>query len=166
MLSSLFRGDRLGKQAAYRKRMTTVDWVIPGKLAVGSLPRPGDSAILAKAKIQVIFSLCAPTEGSLPPDVRKQFYCGNLVLPDSHWKHPIRVEQLRRAVEVVHRSVEKNMPIYVHCLAGIERSPLVCIAYLCCYQNLQLQDALTWVKQVHPRTMPTRDQLNVIKQLL
>ncbi|NJK62330.1 MAG: dual specificity protein phosphatase family protein [Synechococcaceae cyanobacterium SM2_3_1] len=149
-----------------RARGLRFSWVIPGKLAVGDLPRPGDSTVLEAARIIAILSLCSEREGQLPADVSAQFHCGRLVLPDSHYSTPMSPEDLGKAVEVVHRALQRQMPLYVHCLGGIERSPLVCLAYLCQHRSLRVVEALHWLKQVHPPTSPTSEQLRVLEVYL
>ncbi len=133
---------------------------------MGDLPRPGDAAVLKAAKIMAVLSLCSEREGQLPEDVRADFHCGRLVLPDSHYPAPMLPEELGRAVEVIHRAQERQMPLYVHCLGGMERSPLVCLAYLCQYRSLRVVEALHWLKQVHPPTSPTSEQLRVLETYL
>ncbi|MDX2100203.1 MAG: dual specificity protein phosphatase [Leptolyngbyaceae cyanobacterium bins.59] len=135
-------------------------------MAVGSSPQPGDEALLAKANIKIVFSLCANSEETLPEEVSQNFRCLRLVLPDSRYKNEMQPSQLAAAVDIVHHSVEHELPIYVHCLAGIERSPTVCIAYLCQHHGMQLWEAVNWLKQVHPSSMPTESQLRVIRRLL
>lgn len=153
------------KPPANRSRLC-ISWVIPGKLAVGGSPRPGDSPALARANIKVVFSLCANSEEPLPEDVNRSFRCLRLVLPDSHYKNEIKPTQLAAAVDIIQHSVENKLPIYVHCLAGIERSPTVCIAYLCQHYNLQLWEAVNWLKQVHPYSMPTESQIRAVRKLI
>ena len=156
----------LGKRRSrpqYR-RQTSIDWVIPGKLAVGGLPQSEDIVTLSRANIKVVLSLCAEIEGSLPEVVRRDFNCLRLILPDRYYTTEIEISQLDQAVGIVHQSLQNQLPIYVHCLAGIERSPTVCIAYLCRYQNLELWEALNWVKQAHPSTMPNESQLRVLRE--
>lgn len=145
-----------------RRRSITLNWVIPGKLAIGALPRSGDSLVLAKGNIGAILSLCSEHEGPLPEDVATSFRCGRVMLPDSYYASSIVPEELLKAVEVVHRCVQRNIPIYVHCLCGIERAPLVCITYLCLHRDLDLMEALLWLKQIHPRANPTEDQLQIL----
>lgn len=146
--------------------MAPLDWVIPGKLAVGGLPQPGDRDRFKQANIQVILSLTAPMEAELPPEVTANFHCARVALPDSRYEAQLRVERLATAVDVVHRALTQQLPIYVHCLAGIERSPLVCIAYLCRYHQLDLWEALYWLKQVRPCVAPTTAQLNIVQHFL
>ncbi|UZQ54919.1 dual specificity protein phosphatase family protein [Trichothermofontia sichuanensis B231] len=149
-----------------RRAVAPLDWVIPGKLAVGGLPQPGDRDRFKQANIQVILSLTAPMEAELPPEVTASFRCARVALPDSRYEAQLRVERLATAVDVVHRALTQQLPIYVHCLAGIERSPLVCIAYLCRYYQLDLWEALYWLKQVRPCVAPTTAQLNIVQHFL
>ncbi|MCS6813466.1 MAG: dual specificity protein phosphatase family protein [Cyanobacteria bacterium] len=166
-LQRQLRGKPSGRRPARERRsLTHVDWVLPGKLAVGASPQPGDSAILRQAGIQVVFSLCGASEESLPRDVEEQFRCLRLVLPDSRYKREIKPSQLHAALDIIHHSVQNQLPIYVHCYAGVERSPTVCIAYLCKYHNLELWEALNWLKQVHPATMPQESQLKAVRNYL
>lgn len=153
-------------QLLARKPQLSFDWVIPGKLAVGGLPQPGDSEILERAGIKVVFSLCSPQEGTPPQDVLDRFYCLRLNLPDSRYAAKLQPAQLAKAVTVVQKSMKKRWPIYIHCLAGIERSPTVCIAYLCRYENMEVWEALRFLKQVHPESMPTETQLYVLNEFL
>jgi len=143
-----------------------LSWVIPGKLAVGASPQPGDSTFLEQAGIKVVFSLCGISEGQLPSDVEQQFRCLRLVLPDSRYKSEIKSAQLKVAVDIIQHSIQNQLPIYVHCLAGVERSPTVCIAYLCKHYNLELWESLNWIKQAHPAAMPQESQLKAIRHYL
>ena len=153
-------------QFSASKKQLTISWVIPGKLAVGRLPRPGDGAQLARANIKVVLSLCPVSEGTLPPDVTENFQCLSCVLPDSHYDMAMNVSDLAWAVELVHQTVQNQLPIYVHCFAGIERSPTICIAYLCRYRQLEIWEAVSWLKQVRPICSPTEHQLRTVRDFL
>ena len=48
----------------------------------------------------------------------------------------------------------------------MERSPLICIAWLVVENNYSLQIALDYVMQIHPGTSPLPGQLDAIKGLL
>jgi hypothetical protein len=163
-----WRSWRLGKprERSFYQRQTPFSWVIPGKLAVGGLPQVEDHPRLVAAHIQVVLSLCAEIEGCLPEIITRDFNCLRFILPDRYYTTHLEGQQLSQAVEIVHQSVQNQLPVYVHCLAGIERSPTVCIAYLCLYQNLELWEALNWVKQVHPSAMPNESQLRALREFL
>ncbi len=158
--------SRSSTQTKSRRRSLHIRWVIPRKLAIGALPQPGDSVMLANAGVAAILSLCAEQEGPLPRDVAGSFYCGRTVLPDSHYSCDLDPEPLLQAVEVIHRCIQKGMPVYVHCLGGIERAPLVCISYLCLHRGLEISEALIWIKQVNARSNPTEQQLQVLHDCL
>ncbi len=143
-----------------------LDWVIPGKVAVGGLPRAKHIHLFSQAKIQVILSLCAPSEGELPLEIEQRFNCVRLILPDSRYSAQLTAERLVKAVNVLHECDLKGVPIYVHCLAGVERSPTVCIAYLCCVQHLELWEAFQLVKQARPIAAPSHHQIQVIRKLM
>jgi hypothetical protein len=144
----------------------SIAWVIPGKLAVGELPTATKLRTLADAGIQAILSVCGESEGKLPAEAAQQFRCWHHLLPDSSYSYPLTPIDLAAAIEIVHRSLQSQQPIYVHCLAGIQRSPTVCIAYLCRYDGQELWDALEWVKTVRPQATPTKAQLQAIRQLM
>jgi protein-tyrosine phosphatase len=156
------------RRTAYRSSSSPakLDWVIPGKVAVGGLPKARHIDLFSQAKIQVILSLCAPSEGELPPEIAQSFNCVRLILPDSRYSSQLTAERLVKAVDVLHDCDLKGVPIYVHCLAGIERSPTVCIAYLCCVHHLELWEAFQLVKRARPLAAPSHHQIQVIRKLV
>jgi len=147
-------------------KLFSVDWVIPRKLAIGRLPQAGDGEQLSKVNIKTVLSLCGEQEGTLPEEFTQKFQCFRVVLPDRHYSTEMTAEQLAEAVNIVHENIQKNYPIFVHCLAGIERSPTVCIAYLCKYHKMELWEAANWLKQVHSSSLPNDSGLRAIRELL
>lgn len=139
-------------------------WILPTKLALGGLPSSGDRAIFAQADISIVFSLCAQSEGELPEEITQNFRCVRVILPDSRYVAALQVEQLAHVVNSIHQFIQRQQPVYVHCLAGIERSPTVCIAYLCQYHNMKLWEAFHYVKKICPRAMPTDAQLKIVQR--
>lgn len=162
---SRYSGNR-GNGSRTRPTSRSLSWVIPGKLAVGGLPRPGDEATFAQNGIQAILSLCDQCEGELPIPIQQEFECRQITLPDSHYAYALEVKQIAEAVELVQHSIQNQMPIYVHCLAGVERSPTICAAYLCRYYNLEIWEAMNWLKQAHPNSMPTTTQVQVLRDFI
>jgi hypothetical protein len=141
-------------------------WICPGKLAIGPLPYAQDGLLLKEAGIDAIVSLCAPSEGKLPDNIAQSFYCWRYILPDSSFVVGLQAKDLAAIVNYIHEQIQQGRAVYVHCLAGVERSPTVCIAYLCVHEKLELWDAVSQVKQAHPPALPTEEQLRVIRQLL
>ncbi|NJN29247.1 MAG: dual specificity protein phosphatase family protein [Synechococcales cyanobacterium RM1_1_8] len=142
------------------------DWVLENRLAIGPLPRKGWLRLLEQQQIRSIISLCAESEGKLPQELHHRFRCARVVLPDSHSGEPLRLAELSEVVDLIHWNLQKRQPVYLHCLAGIERSPLVAIAYLCRHQSMDLLDAAGWLSHVHPPSRPLTAQLQVVRQYL
>ncbi len=147
-------------------RNSSINWVIPGKLAIGGLPRSEQGKEMMQHGIKVLLSLCDDAEGRLPQSFGQQFQCLRFVLPDSHYARELKVNQLIEVVNLVHQTIQLQQPIYVHCLAGIERSPTVCIAYLCQFYNLELWEAINWIKQAHPIATPSNAQIRVLREFV
>jgi protein-tyrosine phosphatase len=139
-------------------------WILPHRLAVGPIPNEAIEAQLAQSGIQAILTLCAETEGTLPTNIADRFQWRRCVLPDSHYQEAMEPDQLRQVVSHLHDTIAQGHPTYVHCLAGMERSPTVCVTYLCLYEKMPLWEALNWVKQCNPRTSITSEQLQVIQK--
>jgi atypical dual specificity phosphatase len=144
----------------------SLDWVIPGKLAVGAMPQTRLTQTLIEHRIKVILSVCQENEGRLPKAIRQGFRCLRVPLTDSRSPHPLDAVGLGEAVDLIQWNINKRMPVYIHCLAGMERSPTVCLAYLCRYQHFDLIDALGWLRHVHPATRITGAQLTTVRHYL
>jgi protein-tyrosine phosphatase len=142
------------------------NWVIPKKLAIGSFPTLAIAQELKTNQIQWLLSLCHNLEAQLPIEIQQQFTCVQLPLPDSHYPTLLTPDQIATAVAAIQQAIDNQQAIYVHCLAGIERSPLICMPYLCTHERLELWETLNWMKQVHPRTMPTDAQIRVLRAYL
>ncbi|WP_353258918.1 protein-tyrosine phosphatase family protein [Prochlorothrix hollandica] len=149
-----------------RSRDPAMAWVIPQSLAVGRLPQSSDIPLLLGQNIQVIVSLCSPKEGSFPPALLTDFEQIQQTLPDQRHQQELTLDLLAAAVATVADHLERGQRVYVHCLAGLERSPTVCLAYLCRYKGLAVWEALQLLKQVYPASAPTADQLQVVQAYL
>ena len=53
----------------------------------------------------------------------------------------------------------KHMPILVHCVLGVDRSPLTIVCYLMRHHGLSLDQAYELTQVMHPETSPHRDWL-------
>ena len=54
-------------------------------------------------------------------------------------------------------------PVYVHCVASKERSPLVCMGWLVKKHNLTPTQALDYMMEIHKGTNPLPKQFNLLK---
>jgi protein-tyrosine phosphatase len=71
-------------------------------------------------------------------------------------------EELQRALAAL-AQLHQAGPVFVHCVAAMERSPLVCLAWLVRHRRLSPQRALDYLMQVHPGTSPLPGQLELLE---
>ena len=139
-----------------------VDWVLRNELAIGSAPKSfEDLNELKKNKIVGILSLCSKEENPSEVKFEEYFVCKRVVLPDHKYKSPPTIEKLELAIETL-ESILSSGPIYIHCVAGAERSPLVCMAWLIKKHNLNPTQALDYMMGIHIGTNPLPDQLKLL----
>lgn len=142
-------------------------WIIDRQLAVGPIPNETLHGQLLAAGFQSVLTLCAESEGDLYNKVPDSFHWQRLVLPDSHYAEPLTPAHLASAVAILHQHInQQQAPVYVHCLAGMERSPSVCVSYLCLHQGMEVWEALNWVKQRNSRTSLNSTQVQAIQALV
>lgn len=67
------------------------------------------------------------------------------------------LNNLDAAVASLHRLVEKGRRVYVHCNAGINRSPSTIIAYMVAHRGLDLEAATRDVMSMHRPCYPYPD---------
>ena len=148
----------------------SVDWILQNELAVGPAPRKKSHInLLNKKGIVAILSLCGEEEVFYEDDttiehIENIFTCRRVVLPDHRVKTPLNLKQLNYALKELSEIILLG-PVFVHCLAAVERSPLVCMAWLIRKHNLKPQQALDYVMQVHAGTSPLASQLKLLREL-
>ena len=140
------------------------DWVLTNELAVGCAPKSNHHIQrLLKEGIKGVLSLCSEEEAAPPDLLFEKMKTSRVVLPDHRAYRDPTITEIERALEELNR-IKQHGPIYVHCVAGVERSPLVCIAWLVAYKNLTPERALAYLMEVHPGTCPLPGQLDVVSQ--
>ncbi|BAU44231.1 dual specificity protein phosphatase family protein [Leptolyngbya sp. O-77] len=144
-------------------RQTQICWILPNRLALGPLPQPDYASILTAANVEVVLSLCADAEGRLPQNIAEKFYYQRYILPNQSYLVPLQVQHFEVATELLHQHLRRQRPVYVHCRRGVERSPLVCAAYLCRYHQLEVWEALRYVQQVQAIAAPTSAQIKILQ---
>ncbi len=149
-----------------QKRSISLHWIIQNRLAVGPIPTIETADSLKTAGIRSVLTLCGEEEGKLAQQVLTDYRWQRLLLPDSHYAEKMTPEKLKEAIDIAHRFIATDGPLYIHCLAGMERSPTVCVGYLCLHEKMQVWEALNLVKSANPRTNITPDQIQVLQSLL
>ena len=118
---------------------------------------------LADAGIQAVLSLCG--EEAAPQDLNQRFAHQRLVLPDHRSGRLPQRDELQAALQQLLSLHQLHGAVYVHCVAAMERSPLVCLAWLVQQHHLTPARALDYLMQVHPGTNPLPGQLALLQEL-
>ena len=148
-----------------RSRYFLIDWVLVDHLAIGPAPRAERHMDrLREAGIRCILSLCAPDEATPPTGLREGFRTSRYVLPDHRAGRLPTLNELETAFGHL-AELQQYGPVYVHCVAAMERSPLVCLAWLVRQHRMTPERALDYLMQQHPGTNPLPGQLALLHQL-
>ena len=142
-----------------------LDWILSNEIAIGSAPKNFEDINHLKINgINGILSLCSKEENPFNVNLNDYFNCKNILLPDHKYNYSLSIDQLNLALENL--SILKNEgSVYVHCLAGVERSPLVCMGWLVKNHNLTPTQALDYLMNVHIGTNPLPDHLKLLSLL-
>lgn len=142
------------------------DWVIRGRLALGSAPHSSDHLFqLQEAGVRSILSLCGSSEAPPPPGLEALFHCRRVVLADHRSSLSNTAAELLCAVQTLEQLEAELAPVYVHCVASVERSPLVCIAWLMRQRHLSRLQALDYIMAIHPLSSPLTSQLQLLEAI-
>lgn len=143
--------------------MFRVSWVLRGELAVGPAPRAQRHVDRLEGEgIKAVLSLASAEEAPLPLGIKEKFAWRRLVLPDHRSERLVKPHELAQAL-VFLGGLRGSRPVFVHCVAAMERSPLVCLALLMQERHLSMEQALDYLMQVHPGTNPLPSQLAVLR---
>ncbi len=139
-------------------------WVLVDELALGPAPNSINFIeTLKKNNIKNILTLCDKKEFNyaLYDDYfKKQSY----FIPDHRSSDKITLLEMNRILEILEEQIS-DAPTYVHCLYSIERSPLICLAYLIKYRKYPFQIALDYLMSIHPKTNPLDQQIELLHKI-
>lgn len=147
------------------KKYFYIDWIVENELAIGLSPQKRENIeLLNNNNIKYILSLCHQDESKHHKDLQSFFQVENVVLPDHRSESNVKKEELMAVINKL-ESLVKLGPVFIHCHAGKERSPLVCIGYMMKKYNLSIEESLDYVMSKHKGTNPLGIQLQVLKKL-
>ena len=142
-----------------------IDWVLTNQLAIGPAPLKEEHLdLLEQEGVAVIFSLCDLKEAKIPESINTRFICKRFVLPDHRARRLPSLEEINESIRILADLMQRG-PVFVHCVAAMERSPLICMAWLVKKKNLNPQEALDYMMQLHSGTNPLPGQLALLKDL-
>ena len=139
-------------------------WILIKSLAIGVAPRTKNQVdFLEQSGIKNILNLTNETEYRPPFEYLSRFNYKNIVMPDHKSKKVPDISLIQAAVDYL-IDVNNEGPTFVHCIAAVERSPLVCIAYLMRVKKISLNQSLNYLMQRNKRTNPLVCQYNILKK--
>ena len=143
-----------------------INWILKNKIALGDAPKNEIDINAIKVKgIKSILSLCSEEEIRIPEEkTNSKLIFRRFVLPDHKDPKLITLDQVNNCLCII-EDLLKIGPCFIHCFAGVERSPLICMAWLVKNENISLENALSYIMSIHKGTNPFQAQLNVLKKL-
>jgi hypothetical protein len=142
-------------------------WILSNHLAVGPMPRiPEHWDQLTQAGFKGRFSCCYDHENIFAP-IPNGWKSAEVSLPDHRNQEKLSVSHLLMAIECAEELLfQDGTPLYLHCFAGRERSPLLAVGLTARLRKIDLFAALAWVRQCHPNALPIYEHLEVMEALL
>ena len=141
------------------------NWVLADKLLVGEAPHKLENInLLKRYGINSILCLCDEKEFPTSNEIKKSFNFIRIVLPDHKHDRSITFKEIEDSISTLVNLLEGGK-VYVHCYAGFERSPLVCMAWLIREEKIPFQNAVDYVTQIHPGTNPIPEHLRLLQTL-
>jgi predicted protein tyrosine phosphatase len=151
---------------AQREKRFVFDWVLVDELAIGPAPRADRHLVrLESAGVKAVLSLCSEMEALPPHGIEDRFCFHRFVLPDHRSGRLPELAELQAALTAL-ADLRKNGPVFVHCVAAMERSPLVCLGWLVVQHRQTPERALDYLMQVHVGTNPLPGQLALLGALV
>ena len=142
-----------------------IDWVLIDELAIGPAPRKIQHLEqLKEEEVKSILSLCKEEEAKSPSEMQSMFKHKRVILPDHKYGRFPTCQELQNCLMSL-AELKSHGPVFVHCVASVERSPLVCLGWLIQNNGLDTTEAIEYLMQVHPNTNPLPGQIQLLNEL-
>lgn len=135
------------------KRPTNFSWLLDNKLAGCGMPTSVEE--LKWIQDQGIKSIVTMTETALPQAWIKNV--NYLHIPTEDLSAP-DMEKIDSVVDFIHQRLECDVPVMVHCAAGIGRTGTILACYLIKYQNHSAKNAIDKVRKKRPGSVQSESQ--------
>ena len=133
------------------------NWILINKLAIGTpLISEKDRLFLKEKKINSILDLRNKFDlGKIDHEKQlalyKEFNLVNISLPDHNSERFATKSEIQNTLNNLEKLLE-NGPVFMHCQAAVERSPLISVAFLMKTKQLNYIQAYEYVKQQNKNT--------------
>ena len=135
-------------------------WLVEHKLAAMSYPESADAfTLLWMMGIRALINL---TEEPLPEEMLRKVGILTEHIPIVDFTAPT-LKQVEQALTMIHFYLEKNMPVAVHCIAGLGRTGTILACYLV-GEGKSADEAITAIRRWRPGSIETLDQEAVIHE--
>ena len=142
-----------------------INWVLKDELAISRAPiNESELKLISTYNIKSILSLCGKEEAPIPDNISQYFTTYTKILPDHKAGRIMTVSEINEALQIL-REAKKSGSVLVHCVYAVERSPLICMAWLIKELNLKPQEALQYMMQMHKGTNPLPEQFEMLNKL-
>ncbi len=139
-------------------------WVEKPLLAALARPSsPEDLQWLRQQGIEVLLSLPRKTVSIVRLDQRRRGVARVSSSRSKNMEPPTQETKLDRCVSAITKAVDKNMPVAVHCGAGLGRTGVVLAAYLVS-RGLSAATAIAKVRMLRPHSIETSEQAESVEQ--
>ena len=156
---------RLKSSKIPKKNLFKINWVLNNKIAIGNVPKSAkDFEKLSEFGIKSIITLCNEEEATFPEEFANFFKFERYILPDHKTSRSPKLFQLKEVLFLIKENLNFG-PVFIHCFAAVERSPLVCMAWLVKECKLSSQQSLDYLMQVNPGTCPLPEQIATLREL-
>ena len=143
------------------------NWILVNTFAIGTpLIDQKDKFFLKEKKIISILDLRNDSDllkinYEIQLALYSEFNLRRISLPDHNSKRLATTSEIQNAVNMLDK-LSRDGPVFMHCHASVERSPLISVAYLMKKRNLNCIQAYEYVKQQNKTTNVLLEQLNNI----
>jgi atypical dual specificity phosphatase len=135
-------------------------WLVEHKLAAMSYPESEDAfALLWRISIRALINLA---EEPLPEEILSNVGILAEHIPVVDFTAP-SLKQVEQAITMIHFYLKRNMPVAVHCIAGLGRTGTILACYLI-GEGKSADVAITAIRRWRPGSIETLEQEAVIHE--
>jgi hypothetical protein len=121
--------NRVNEEARWRQTTTqTLVTPLTEYLFIGPYPTEDTARFLLENNIEIVVNCCAG-ERPTDPEIRKAFIVKDIAAVDST-EYFILMHNLDDFVSIINSARQAGKKVFVHCVAGVNRSAVLCAAYL------------------------------------